>query len=89
VPVERLDQLELEPEQSSSVPAVDADEGFIEVPLTVVQTASKRGHLRHGIIGRPGVKESQPDGFALTPSPRMTDESDAPRAAGPYVPATK
>ena len=36
VPVERLDQLELEPEQPSSIAAIDADERFIEVLLAVL-----------------------------------------------------
>jgi hypothetical protein len=33
---ERLDQLELEPEQASSIAAIDADERFIEVVLAVL-----------------------------------------------------
>ena len=35
--VQCLDQVELEPEQSSGVPRVDADERFIQVPLAVLQ----------------------------------------------------
>jgi hypothetical protein len=47
VPVDRLDQLELEPEQSSSIPAVDADERFIQMPLAVLkelEADESRGH---------------------------------------------
>jgi hypothetical protein len=47
VPVEHLDQLELKPEQSSSIPTIDADERFIEMLLTV-RKELKAGEARDG-----------------------------------------